>query len=130
MTPTGFDCADQKHLLETKEKPLLTSASNGIESYKKLSPRARGECLDDFCPIGANPSSEEGFPMGQPNGTANGTTPSVPFDSSLGVQTRTEADRYTHSQWDNNQPVPLENPVAPMGLPNGTDFEGNRKNAP
>ena len=110
-----------------KERSFLASTKKGIELYKKLSPHARGECLDDFRPIGANPSCDGGFSMGQPNGTANGTTSCVPFDSPSSVQERTETDRCTYSQWDNNQPVPLENPVIATDLPNGTNFEGNRE---
>jgi len=111
-----------------KEKSFVACTKNGIELYKKLGSHARGECLDEFCPIGADPSDGEGFPMGQPNGTANGTAPFVPFESPHDVHDGTRTDRCIHSQWDNNQPVPLENPVVPTDLPNGTNSEGNREN--
>ena len=129
MTHKWFDCTDQKRLMK-KEKSLLTSTSNGIEVYKKLSSHARGECLDDFCPICEDPSGGQGFQMGQPNGTANGTAPVVPFDSPPDVQERTETDRCTQTKWDSNEVVPFENPVIATDLPNGTNFEGNRENAP
>ena len=123
----SFEPISQSRDSGKKERSFLACTKSGIKLYKKLSTHARGECLDDFCPIGADPSGEEGFSMGQPNGTANGTTSSVPFDSPSDVQNRTGTDRYTHSQWDNHQPVPLENPVTTGDLPNGTNFEGNRE---
>lgn len=124
---TGFDCTDQKRLQGKKEKSFLANTSIGIELYKKLSTHARGECLDDFCPISEEPSGGQGFQMGQPNGTANGTAPVVPFDSPPDAQERTETDRCTQTKWDSNEVVPFENPVIATDLPNGTNFEGNRE---
>ena len=72
--------------------------------------------------------------MGQPNGTANGTTcgtaeKCIPSNNSLPLEDhgRMRMDRCTHAEWDKQKGVPFENPVMESDLSNGTSTEDSRE---
>ena len=125
----GLD-APLRRALCAKESGRLAPASNSIDEYKKTISRARGECLDGFCPIGEEPSQGQGNRMGHPNGTTNGTaqkSDELHSSNSETVQDQASTNRCTHPQWDKQKAVPFKNPVADSDLSNGTIFEGSKE---
>ena len=124
---------DQSRESSIPELVFFANTSKGVLLFENHLSRARGECLDDSCPIEEDFSQGQGFSMGQPNGTsngtANGTTPATGPSPTETVHNATGIDKDTHPQWDTKNPVPLKNPGVAVDLPNGTSFEGNRENA-
>ncbi len=127
---------DQNRSDASPAKAYIAKTADGVVLFESLLSLSRGECLDDFCPTGEEPSEGEAFPVGQPSGTTSGTTsgtaPKTPQneqnDLTPDEHNRTRSDRYTNPQWDNLNPVPLENSVTDSNLPSGTSTEDSRAN--
>ena len=123
-----------RRALCARESGDLAPESNSIDEYKKTISRARGECLDEVCPKNQKPSEGQGSLMGQLNGTANGTANGTTQECDElhssnfeNVQDRTSTSRCTQPKWDNQNAVPLKNPVTEGDPLNGTSFEGSRE---
>jgi hypothetical protein len=119
---TAITAEDQTRNGGKREKVFVANTALGIELQKKEISRTRGECLES-CPIAEETSNDNGSAMGQ----GNGTTPPVPFDLTEDVQKRTRTEEGLHPQWDNQTPVPLQNPVVATDEGNGTALEGHKQ---
>ena len=127
---------EQKRTDGRREKAYIAKTADGVALFEALLSSSRGETHDDFCPIGEEPSQEQGNRMGQPNGTANGTTIAITEKGVLSNnflpkdnRDRTGLDGYTHAEWDKQKGVPFENPVVDSDVSNGTSTEESRDSA-
>ena len=125
---------EQKRTDGRREKAYIAKTADGVVLFEELLSLSRGETLDDFCPIGEEPSEGQANRMGQPNGTTNGTANGTAQkthenesnDLPLDDHDLTRLDRCTQAEWDKQTSVPFENPVADNDLSNGTSTEDSR----
>ena len=133
---------EQTRSIASPEKAYIAKTADGVKLFEAVLSLSRGETHDDFCPTKEKRSEGQAFVVGQPSGTPSGTTSgttqkaqnlSLGISDSVATRTsqdelnQTSSDRCTHPQWDNLDPVPLENPVTDREVPSGTSTEESRE---